>query len=148
MLDLKTLVIDTKSVWMDFPDLEGFEVQVANLSRKEINRVRKDCTVTKFDRQSRVPMETLNDEKFIKEFARATVKGWKGLKLDYLQTLILIDVEGQDLEEELVYTVANAELLVSGSTEFDQWLNEVVFDLDNFRTEPKKADKGKTNKAI
>jgi hypothetical protein len=26
---------------------------------------------------------------------------------------------------------------VGQSTEFDQWLNEVVFDLDNFRTERK-----------
>jgi hypothetical protein len=148
MLDLKTLIIDTKSVWLDFPGLEGFEVEVANLARKEILRIQKNCTVSKFDRQTRVPIETMDQDRFVKEFARATVKGWKGLKLDYLQTLILIDVKDQDLEEELAYTVDNAELLVSGSTEFDTWLNEVVFDLDNFRTEPERKDKGKANKAI
>ena len=41
---------------------------------------------------------------------------------------------GKDGSEELDYTSDNAETLVSSSTEFDTWLNEVVFDLDNFRT--------------
>ena len=51
----------------------------------------------------------------------------------------MIDVDGQDLSKELEYTVENAETLVSSSTEFDTWLNEVVFDLENFRTEPKRG---------
>lgn len=133
MLDLKQLIIDTKSVWMDYPGLEGFEVEVANLSKKELTKLRKSCTVTKFDRSARIPMETLDDQKFVKLFTKATVKNWKGLKLDYLQTLILVDVSDKDLDEELEYSAENAEILVTGSTEFDQWLNEVVFDLDNFR---------------
>ena len=37
------------------------------------------------------------------------------------------------------YTPENAEVLVENSTEFDNWLNEVVFDLENFRSpEPTK----------
>jgi hypothetical protein len=31
------------------------------------------------------------------------------------------------------YTSENAEVLVENSAEFDNWLNEVVFDLENFR---------------
>ena len=38
----------------------------------------------------------------------------------------------------------NAEVLVSQSAEFDTWLNEVVFDLDNFRSEPKREVPKKT----
>jgi len=34
-MDLKELVVDTKSAWIDFSGLDGFSVQVANLSRKE-----------------------------------------------------------------------------------------------------------------
>ena len=41
----------------------------------------------------------------------------------------------EDPSKELDYTVDNAETLVSSSTEFDTWLNEVVFDLDNFRSQ-------------
>jgi hypothetical protein len=140
MLDLKKLIIDTKSVWMEFPGLEGFEVEIANLSRKELTRIRKDCSITKFDRAARVPLETLNDEKFVKQFTNATVRGWRGLTIDHLQTLILIDVEGQDLEDTLAYSASNAEILVTGSVEFDSWLNEVVFDLDNFRVRAEGID--------
>jgi len=138
-MDLKKLMVDTKAVWVEFPGLSGFSIEVANLSRKELNGLRKRCTVTKFDRKTRQAVENLDEDKFVTEFALATVKGWKGLTLEHLQTLILIDVEGQDLSKELEYTVENAETLVSSSTEFDTWLNEVVFDLENFRTEPKRG---------
>lgn len=136
-MDLKKLMVDTKAVWMSFPGLSGFEVQIANLSRKELTSLRKRCTVQKFDRKTRQVVETLDDEKFVKEFAIATVKNWKGLTIAHLETLLLIDAEGKDPESELAYSEENAEILVSSSTEFDSWLNEVVFDLDNFRAGPK-----------
>jgi hypothetical protein len=138
-MDLKKLMVDTKAVWMDFPGLSGFEVQVANLSRKELTGLRKRCTVQKFDRKTRQVVETLEDEKFIKEFAIATVKNWKGLTVEHLETLLLIDTDGKDPSETLTYSEENAEILVSSSTEFDSWLNEVVFDLDNFRSRGKRG---------
>ena len=52
-MDLKKLMVDTKSVWVDFQGLKGFEVEVANLSRKELTGLRKKCTTTKFDRKTR-----------------------------------------------------------------------------------------------
>mgnify|MGYP003625406473 FL=1 len=136
-MDLKKLMVDTKNVWVDFPGLPGFEVEVANLSRKELNGLRKRCTGQKFDRKTRAVVETLDEEKFISEFATSTIKNWKGLTLSHLETLILIDTKDQDMSKELNFTEENAEALVSSSTEFDTWLNEVVFDLDNFRAVPK-----------
>ena len=133
-MELKKLMVDTKSVWVDFTGLNGFSVEVANLSRKELNGLRKRCTESKFDRKTRQVEETLDEEKFLREFSRSTVKNWKGLTLEHLETLLLIDVEGQDMSTELEFTSDNAETLVSSSSEFDTWLNEVVFDLDNFRT--------------
>ena len=32
------------------------------------------------------------------------------------------------------YSEENAQTLVENSSEFDNWLNEVVFDLENFRS--------------
>jgi hypothetical protein len=136
-MELKKLMVDTKAVWVDFPGLPGFSVEVANLSRKELNGLRKKCTVSKFDRKTRAVVENLDEDKFVTEFSRVTLKNWKGLNLEHLQTLLLIDTEGQDLSKELEFSVDNAETLVSSSTEFDTWLNEVVFDLENFRAEPK-----------
>ena len=132
-MDLKQLIIDTKSVWMDFPGLNGFEVEVANLSRKELLKLQKRCTITKWDRSARMPLEELDDDKFVEQFSKAIVKNWKGLTLDHLQTLLLIDTSGHDLSAELEYSKENAEGLVRDSQEFNTWLNEVAFNLDNFR---------------
>jgi len=133
-MDLKQLMVDTKAVWVDFPGLEGFKVEVANLSRKELTGLRKKCTTTKFDRKTRQAVEELDEEKFIIEFTNSVIKNWKGLTLEHLETLLLVDISNQDAKKELDYSEENAETLVSSSTEFDTWLNEVVFDLDNFRT--------------
>jgi hypothetical protein len=135
-MDLKQLMVDTKAVWIDFPGLEGFEVEVANLSRKELTGLRKKCTSTKFDRKTRQAVEELDEERFITEFSRSVIKNWKGLSLEHLETLLLVDISTQDPKSELEFSEENAETLVSSSNEFDTWLNEVVFDLDNFRTKP------------
>ncbi len=66
-MDLKKLMVDTKAVWVDFPGLPGFEVEVANLARKELTGLRKKCTSTKFDRKTRQAVETLDEDKFITE---------------------------------------------------------------------------------
>jgi|TARA_B110000259_G_scaffold27635_1_gene29184 hypothetical protein len=148
MMDLKNLMVDTKAVWVDFPGLPGFSVEVANLSRKELNGLRKRCTGQKFDRKTRAVTESLDEDKFVIEFTLATVKNWKGLTLENLSALLLIDTKGQDLSKELEYNVENAETLVSSSTEFDTWLNEVVFDLDNFRAKPEEPVARKTGKDV
>ena len=133
-MDLKSLLVDSKTTWAEFPGLDGFEVELANLSRKELVNLRKKCTTNKFNRKTRAFEESLDDEKFVKEFTESTVKGWKGLKLSYLEDLILVDLSGQDPNTEMDYTPDNAQVLVENSSEFDNWLNEVVFDLENFRS--------------
>tara|TARA_R110002153_G_scaffold43205_1_gene122263 strand:+ start:1042 stop:1473 length:432 start_codon:yes stop_codon:yes gene_type:complete len=136
-MDLKKLMVDTKAVWVDFPGLSGFSVEVANLSRKELNGLRKRCTGQKFDRKTRAVVETLDEDKFVVEFSSAVLKDWKGLTMEHLEMLLLVDYGDVDSQQELPFTADNAETLVSSSTEFDNWLNEVVFDLDNFRSGPK-----------
>jgi hypothetical protein len=133
-MDLKSLLVDSKTTWVEFPGLLGFEVELANLSRKELVNLRKKCTTNKFNRKTRAFEESLDDEKFVNEFTEATVKGWKGLKLSYLEDLLLVDLKGQDSEAEMEFTEENAQQLVENSSEFDNWLNEVVFDLENFRS--------------
>jgi len=96
--------------------------------------------VQKFDRKTRQVVESLDEDKFVKEFTSSTIKNWKGLTLEHLETLLLINTEGQDMSKEVEYTSDNAEILVSSSNEFDSWLNEVVFDLDNFRLGGKGAN--------
>ena len=141
-------MVDTKSAWMDYPGLEGFSVEVVNLSRKELTALRKRCTTTKFDRKTRQPVENLDEDKFVTEFSQASIKGWKGLTLEHLETLLLINSEGEDPKAEVNYSIENAEILVTNSAEFDTWLNEVVFELDNFRSEPKRVMPKKTREPV
>ena len=145
-MELKKLMVDTKSVWVDFTGIDGFSVEVVNLSRKELTALRKKCTTTKFNRRTRQPEENLDEDKFITEFSAATIKNWKGLTLEKLQDLLLIDIGDQDPQAELEYSQDNAETLVNNSTEFDTWLNEVVFDLDNFRSQPERTSAPKIRK--
>ncbi len=147
-MELKKLMVDTKSAWMDYPGLEGFSVEVVNLSRKELTALRKRCTTTKFDRKTRQPVENLDEDKFVTEFSQASIKGWKGLTLEHLETLLLINSEGEDPKAEVNYSIENAEILVTNSAEFDTWLNEVVFELDNFRSEPKRVMPKKTREPV
>jgi len=139
-MELKSLLVDSKTAWVDFPGMEGFSVELANLSRKELVNLRKRCSTNKFNRKTRMFEEDLDEGKFVKEFTAATVKGWKGLKLSFLEDLMLVDLKGQDINKEMEYTIGNAEVLVENSTEFDNWLNEVVFDLENFRTGSQRKD--------
>lgn len=143
-MELKNLLVDSKTTWVEFPGLDGFEVELANLSRKELVNLRKRCVQNKFNRKTRSFEETLDEDKFVAEFSKATIKGWKGLKIGYLEDILLVDISGQDPEIIMDYSEENAKLLVENSQDFDNWLNEVVFDLENFRTQGKEEDKKET----
>ena len=141
-MDLKSLLVDSKTTWVEFPGLDGFEVELANLSRKELIALRKRCTQNKFNRKTRAFEEVLDDDKFVKEFTDATVKKWKGLKLKYLEDLVLVELGNNEPNSLLPYTEENAQQLVENSNEFDNWLNEVVFDLEHFRSTEQAKTKG------
>lgn len=145
-MNLKQLLVDKKSAWVDFPGLKGFQVQVVNLSRTELNALTKKCTKTKFNRGS-APTQQLDTQKFVEQFTAKTVINWKGLKYQYLQQLVLVDISGQDMNTQLPYSKQNAQLLVEQSGQFDSWLNEVVFDLGNFRNEVEVVALEKAEKA-
>jgi hypothetical protein len=141
-MKLTDLMVDTKSAWIEFPGCNGFEVEVTNLSRKELIALRKRCVSTKFDRKTRQPEEVLDEDKFVREFTQATIKGWKGFKLKFLEDLLLVDLGKNDPEAELPYDQEQAQVLVQNSSEFDTWINEVVFDLDNFRAGSDRSNVG------
>lgn len=145
-MNLSELMVDTKSAWVEHPAYEGLEIELVNLSRPELTALRKRCVTTRFDKNTRKPVEELNEEKFIAEFTKATIKNWKGFKLKYLEDLMLVDLSSVDPEKELPYSQEDAKLLVTNSGEFDTWVNDTVFDLDNFRTKSEKPVVAKTGK--
>jgi len=129
-LSLKTLLVPSKSVEVEFPGMPGFKINVAFLSRETIVNIRKRATKTTF--KNRQPQEELNDELFLQLYVENAVKGWTGLKIKYLETLAPVDVATLDPEDELNYSAENALYLMKNSIDFDSFISEQVSDLGNF----------------
>ena len=131
-VSLASLMTPSKTVSIDFPGFSGLKIDLCYLAREELIKLRKRCLITKFNRKTRQPEEELDEEKFLTEYCKAVIKGWKGLKFRYLEELLLVDISEQDPEDELSYTQENAELLMKNENDFDTWVTESVGDLENF----------------
>lgn len=135
-ISLKTLLVPSKEVEVDYPGLPGFKISVSFLSRETLVGIRKKATKTSF--KNRQPIEELNDELFLQLYVQAAVRGWKGLKLSYLEQLAPVDLSGQKPEDELEFTDENALFLMKSSANFDAFISDTVTDLGNFQNSSEK----------
>ena len=131
-ISLKSLMTPSKTVSIEFPGMEGFEVDLCYLAREELIKLRKRTITTKFNRRTHQPEEVLDEDKFLTEYTTAVIKGWRGLKISYLEELLFVDTEGLDSNQELPYSAEEAEILMKNSNTFDTWVTEAVGDLENF----------------
>ena len=129
-ISLKTLLVPSKSLEVEYPGMPDFKIQIAFLSRETLQTIRKKSTKTSF--KNRQPVEELNDELFLELYVKSAIKGWSGLKLKYLEQLAPVDLTNQDLDAELEYSEENALYLMKNSTNFDSFVSEQVTDLGNF----------------
>jgi hypothetical protein len=132
IVSLKSLMTPSKTVTIEYPRFKGMTVDLCYLAREELVKLRKRCLSTKWDKKSHQPIEEMDDDKFIVEYCKAVIKGWKGLKYSYLEELLLVDVSALDPEDTLPFTPDNSELLMKNATDFDTWVTETVGDLENF----------------
>ena len=130
-ISLKALLVPSKTIDVEYPGLPGFTVTVSFLSRETLINVRKKSTKTSF--KNRQPVEELNDEIFLQLYVKEAVRGWKGLKLSYLEQLAPVDLTGQDADAELEFNEENALFLMKNSANFDAFISETVTDLGNFQ---------------
>ena len=131
-VSLATLMTPSKTVSIDFPDMDGFSVDLCYLARDELLKLRTRCLKQKFNKKTRAFEEQLDEDTFLVEYVKAIIKGWRGLKYKYLKDLMLVNVENLKEEDELPFTRENAELLMKNSLDFDTWITETVGDLENF----------------
>ena len=136
-ISLKSLLVPSKSVEVEYPGMPGFNVNLAFLSRETLLNIRKKSTKTSF--KNRQPQEDFNEELFLQLYVEAAVKGWSGLKLKYLEQLAPVDLTGQDMEAELNFTPENALYLMKNSSNFDAFVSEQVTDLGNFSSSSNKS---------
>lgn len=130
-LSLKTLLVPSKTVQVEYPGMPGFMIDVSFLSRETLVNIRKKATKTSY--KNRTASEELNDELFLELYVKESIKGWSGLKLSYLEQLAPVDLAGQDMEAELEFTQENALFLMKSSSNFDSFISETVTDLGNFQ---------------
>lgn len=132
-ISLQSLLTPEKVVEVEYPGFDGFKLKVAFLSREEIIKIRKKCTVTKFDKRTRQPQDELDDELFLKTYVAAIIKGWSGLKFKHLQELMLVDLSSvENLEAELEFNQENALVLMKNSQELDGFVTDITSNLANF----------------
>jgi hypothetical protein len=129
-LSLKTLLVPSKSVEVEYPGMPGFTLQLSFLSREILLNIRKKSTKTTF--KNRKPEEEFDETLFIQLYTENAIKSWSGLKLKYLEQLAPVDLTGQDLEDFLEFTNENALYLMKNSSNFDAFISEQVSDLANF----------------
>jgi len=130
--NLSDLLTPSKTTSVEYPGFSGFELTLNYLSKDEMLKIRKKSINTKFDRKTRQPVETLDEDRFLEEYTKATIKGWKGFKMSYVAQMLPVDESKLDPTSELPFSVDNAIVLMQQSTEFDNWLAETVNDLANF----------------
>ena len=131
-VSLASLLTPSKTVTVDYPTLPGFSVDLCYLAREELIKLRSRCVAQKLNRKTRAFEETLDEDKFLTEYCKAVIKGWKGLKYKYLEELLLVDISGLEPEDELDFSVENAETLMKNGADFDTWVTEITGDLENF----------------
>ena len=131
-VSLKSLLTPSKTVSMEMPGFDGFEVKLTYLAREELLKLRNRSVKQVLNKKTRAYEEQLDNDKFLVEYCKAIIKGWKGLKYKYLEELLLVDTSEVDLEDELAWTHENAEILMKHSGDFDNWVSETVGELENF----------------
>lgn len=129
-LSLKSMLVPSKEINVEYPGMPGFEVKICFLSRETLQNIRKKATKTTF--KNRQPVEELNDDLFLELYVKGSIKGWTGLKMRYLEQLAPVDLSDQDPEAELEYSEENALYLMKSSVNFDSFISEQVTDLGNF----------------
>lgn len=127
---LKSLLVPSKTVTIEYPGLSGFEVTLSFLTRETLLNIRKKSTKTTF--KNRQPQDEFDEKLFLQLYTDAAIKGWTGLKLGYLEQLAPVDLTGMDPENTLAYSQENALYLMRESSDFDAFVSERVSDLGNF----------------
>ncbi len=129
-LSLKSLLVPSKTVEVEYPGFEGFKVNLSFLSRETLVSIRKKSTKTSF--KNRQPVEELDDKLFLKLYVVAAIKGWSGLKFSYLNELAPMEFDPKDADKLIPYSEENALELMQASSNFDAFVTETVSDLSAF----------------
>jgi len=130
-------MVTEKITEVDFPDIDGFKVQLCYVGRDRMMKIRNQALVYKFNKRTRQREEEVDNDKFLELYSEAVIKGWSGLNVRGLATLLPIDTSGSDAKEDVPYSPDDALLLLKNSTIFDQFVTDSLNNFEVFEKEAK-----------
>jgi hypothetical protein len=129
-VSLKSLLVPSKTVEVEYPGMPGFKISLGFMSRENLINLRKKSTKTTF--KNRQTSDDFNEELFLELYAETAVKSWSGLKFKYVEQLVPADVSEYDPEDFLAFSKENALMLMKNSSDFDNFISDYVSDLGKF----------------
>ena len=143
MSKIKNLVAKETTSWVEFPDIDGFEIQLAYLNRDDLMKIRNRSLTFKFNKRTRQREEEVDNDKFLEAYAEKAIKDWRGLKAKHLPILFPADISSMDPDENIEYDEEDALELLKNSTIFDQFITDCMNDFEQFSV--KKAEEEAKN---
>ena len=140
MSKIKNLIAKESSTWVEFPDIEGFEINLRYLTREDLMKIRNSSLTYKFNKRTRQREEEIDNDKFLEAYAEKAIMGWRGLKIKHLPILLPADISTLDANEEVEYSEEDAIELLKNSTIFDQFITDTMNDFEQFSKKKAEAN--------
>ena len=140
MSKISSLMATETVVDVEFPDVDGFIISLVYLTREDLMKIRNASLSFKFNKRTRQREEEIDNDKFLAEYTRRAIKGWKGLKVKHLPNLLPVDISTMDGEESLEYSEEEAIDLITNSTVFDQFITDTMNEFEQFSVTKKETD--------
>ena len=140
MSKIKNLIAKETTSWVEFPDIEGFKIELVYLNREDLQKIRNRSLTFKFNKRTRQREEEIDNDKFLAAYCERALKGWKGLKVKHLPLLLPVDISGDDGEEEIPYSQEEALSLITNSTVFDQFVTDTMNEFEQFSITKRETD--------
>lgn len=126
------MIAEQSSIWVEYPDIDGFEVNLSYLTREDLMKIRNASLTFKFNKRTRQREEEIDNDRFLENYAEKAILGWKGLKVKHMPALMPVDISGMDGEENIDYSSDDAIELLKNSTVFDQFITDTMNDFEQF----------------
>ena len=140
MSKIKSLLVKETSTWVEYPDIDGFEVNLRYLTREDLLKIRNASLTYKFNKRTRQKEEEVDSAKFIELYAEKAIAGWRGLKIKHLPLLVPVDITGMNPNESVEYTEEDAVEMLKNSTTFDQFVSDTLNDFEQFSRKKTEED--------
>ena len=143
MSKIKNFIAQETTSWIEFPDIDGFEVHLRFLSREDLVKVRNQALTFKFNKRTRQREEEIDNDRFLEAYSEKAILGWRGLKVKHLPMLLPVDISGANPDEKVEWSEEEAKDLLQSSSIFDQFITDAMNDFEQFSK--KKADEAAKN---